>query len=364
MLEYKSKLLRPYPDRELYSATMQKGFQMFPERKANYDRYKSATRGIELEYLPIKLDIENVSRCNYHCTMCQVSDWPGFKRSRDMTFEEYKALLDEQVGVIELKIQGMGEPMLGRQTYFDMIRLARERSIWVRSVTNGSVLHANDNYKKVIDADISELHLSFDGATKETYEKIRRGGKYDLVKKNATLLNEYAVAQKRHRTRMWVVVQQDNFHELEMLPALAAEMGFARLSLSLDLNDWGQDSWKKINDQVDKQREFSLERGQAITALGQKHGVEVTFWHIDAKYDTEAVENLCPWPFERAYISSEMRVVPCCMIANPEISDLGDATKFSTLWNSGKMTGFRKAHLSGKIPQVCKSCYQQSPSQA
>ncbi len=359
MLEYKTQLPRPYPNRELYASTLQKGFDLFPERKANYDKYKAAKRGLGLDYLPIKIDVENVSRCNYHCTMCQVSDWPGFKRSRDMTFEEYKALLDEQIGIVELKLQGMGEPLLGKQTYFDMISLARERSIWVRSVTNGSILHVNDNYKRVIDADVSELHVSFDGATKETYEKIRRGGKYDLVKKNATLLNEYAITQNRHHTRMWVVVQDANFHELEMLPALAAEMGFSRLSLSLDLNDWGQDSWKEVNDQVDKQREFTLEQGHEIARLGEKHGVEVTFWHIDAKFDTDSLENICPWPFERAYISSEMRIVPCCMIANPEILELGDATQFSSEWNSRKMQAFRKAHINGKIPKACQGCYRQ-----
>jgi hypothetical protein len=29
-----------------------------------------------VDYYPIKLDIENVSRCNFRCTMCAVSDWP------------------------------------------------------------------------------------------------------------------------------------------------------------------------------------------------------------------------------------------------------------------------------------------------
>jgi hypothetical protein len=48
-----------------------------PECRANYERYlASRRRGAVVDYYPIKLDIENVSRCNFRCTMCAVSDWP------------------------------------------------------------------------------------------------------------------------------------------------------------------------------------------------------------------------------------------------------------------------------------------------
>lgn len=361
---YKAQLKRPYADPVLYQDTLDRGFAAFPARAENFRRYKLAQRGLQLDYLPIKLDVENVSRCNFHCTMCQVSDWPGFKRSRDMTLEEFRGLIDQQIGLVELKLQGMGEPLIGGQCYFDMIRHARERHIWVRSVTNGSLLHVKDNYKRVIDADVSELHVSVDGATAATYEKIRRGGHFDLVCQNATLLNSYARSQNRHRTRMWTVVQADNFAELEQLPVLAAELGFARLSLSLDLNDWGQDTWRSSNDERDRQRQFSIERAHEIERLGAERGVEVTFWHIDAKYDAQAAATLCPWPFERAYISSEMRIVPCCMIANPSVCDLGDATDFTTEWNGRAMAAFRKLHLEGRIPKFCRSCYQNTPNAA
>jgi hypothetical protein len=30
-------------------------------------------------------------------------------------------------------------------------------------------------------------------------------------------------------------------------------------------------------------------------------------------------------PFERAYISSDQRVVPCCFIGNPDVAEIGTA---------------------------------------
>ncbi len=73
-------LKRPYPEPELYRSTRETGFRLYPERQRNYERYKAAKRGEIVDYLPVMLDIENVSRCNFHCTMCQVSDWPKYQR--------------------------------------------------------------------------------------------------------------------------------------------------------------------------------------------------------------------------------------------------------------------------------------------
>ena len=348
----------PKPDPVLYEAVIGEGFRRFPQRKENWDLYQRSQRGERLDYLPIKLDIENVSRCNFRCTMCQVSDWPKMQRAADMSLADFRALLDGQPGLTEIKLQGMGEPLLAAEPYFGMIRHARSRSLWVRSTTNASLLHLKDNYKKLVDTDICELQVSIDGATAPTYEAIRRGGKFKRVAANCEKLNAYARADGRHRTRMWVVVQKGNFHEIDQFPELAARLGFARLTLSLDLNDWGQDRWRQTNDQVDMHRSFDLAQARAMVERGRALGVDVSFWFIDEKYDVRDKTKLCPWPFERAYISSDMRVVPCCMISNPEISDLGDARELTAVWNSDTMRDFRRAHLEGRIPKICKSCYK------
>lgn len=347
----------PRADQALMDSVLAAGFAAFPDRRANYDRFKASGRGIDVDYLPIRMDVENVSRCNFRCTMCQVSDWPKQTRAGDMAFDDFKAFLDSQPGLIEIKLQGMGEPLLAADDYIRMIEYARARHLWVRSTVNGSLLHLKDNYKRIIDADICEVQVSLDGATKEVYEAIRRGAKFEMVTRNCELLNGYAKQAGRMRTRMWVVVQKQNFDQLELLPPLAARLGFERLTLSLDLNDWGQDGWRDRNDPVDVHRQFDVERGLALAEAGRQLGVETTFWFIDEKYEAGNPAKICPWPFERAYVSSDMRVVPCCMVANPEISDFGDARDFTAVWNGETMREFRRAHIEGRVPDICKSCY-------
>ncbi len=139
---------------------------------------------------------------------------------------------------------------------------------------------------------------------------------------------------------------------------MCAELGFERLTLSLDLNDWGQDKWRAVNDQVDMHKKFDLAIAPQLIALGKELNVEVTFWFLDEKYETNDLTKLCPWPFERAYISSDLRIVPCCMVATPDVYELGDARHLLSEWNGEQMKEFRKAHLSGNIPNICKSCYK------
>jgi radical SAM protein with 4Fe4S-binding SPASM domain len=354
----RANLPRPYPDPEQYDTNLALALSSDPRRKTNYDLFLESSKTLLVEHLPVKMDVENVSRCNFRCTMCQVSDWgPNYQRAQDMSFDDFKALVDEQYGLIELKLQGMGEPLLARDEFFKMIRYARSKNIWVRTTTNASLLHFKDNYKHLIDSGINEVQISFDGATKETFEKIRVGSNFDLVVKNCKLVNDYCDEQDLLRTRMWVVVQQGNVAQMLDFVQLASDMGFKRLTFSLELTDWGQSRWSDTNNKVTAEDDVSPESAEKAIEKGRELGVEVTYWDITEKYSTKSVDTLCQWPFQRAYVSSDMRIVPCCTIANPEVSDLGDARNFTEVWNSETYQEFRKAHLEGRIPEPCKICY-------
>ena len=357
--ELLKNLPRPYPDREQWEANLKAALDSDPRRKENYRKSMAAQKSIDVDYLPTRLDVELVSRCNFRGTMCQVSDWgPTYQRAGDMSLEDFKALIDEQYGLVEIKLQGMGEPLLGQQTYFDMIRYARSRHIWVRSTNNGSLLHFKDNYKNLIDSGINEAQVSIDGTTKYTFEKIRLGGNFKLVKDNCKLLNNYCKELGLLRTRMWTLLQRDNRAELMDFIPLAHELGFPRLTISMNLSDWGQEHWAKTNGEATIEDAITPELASEAIERGRSLGVEVTFWNSVGKNNTRNPEGLCHWPFQWAFISSDMRVSPCAIISNPDVHELGDARRFTETWNSETYREFRRAHLEGRIPEVCQSCYE------
>lgn len=351
------KLPQPKPDMFQYRKTILSGFLLHPSRLSNYIKFKRSKRAKSLAYLPVKMDIEPVSRCNFRCKMCAVSGWKNGKRADDLTFEGFKKLLDGQKGVYELKIQGMGEPLLNKDI-FSMIKYARKKGIWVRITTNASLLHVNENYKKLIDADPGEIQISIDGTTKETFEGIRRGANFELIKKNCRLINDYCGSKGALKTRMWTVLQKDNLPELYNFPRLAKELNFKRWSLSLDLGDWGQDAWAQKNREISAGT-LSPVVFDRLYNLGKDLELDVTCWAMASKYSSETTEKVCPWPFERAFISSDARIVPCCMIGDPRVADMGDALNFSSQWRGSLYQNFREMHLSGRIPAYCRNCYIQ-----
>jgi len=328
-----------------------------PRCAENYARYRRARRTPNLDYLPVKLDIENVSRCNFRCTMCQVSDWAKGKRADDLPIGEFTRLIDEQYGLVEIKLQGIGEPLLGAPELFDMIRYVRERHIWVRLTTNASLLHLKENYKHLIDSDPNEVQISIDGATKDVFEGIRRGSRFETVMDNCKKINAYSRERGVRRTKMWTVVQAGNVHQVPDLVELAAELGFTSMVFSLDIGDWGQQSWQDRNGAAMANSGIAPELAERLVMRGRELGVTVAFWTIADKYDWMDESKLCPWPFERAYISSDQRVVPCCMIANPETYELGDAKNLPEVWTGETMQAFRAAHISGALPDICRNCY-------
>jgi len=329
-----------------------------PRRRENYERYmKSSRRSASVDYLPIKLDIENVSRCNFHCTMCVVSDWPKGKRSDDMPLETFQQLIDEQYGLVEIKLQGIGEPTMQGDDFFEMIKYARARNIWVRTTTNASLLHIKDNYRKLVDSGVNEIQISIDGADKATFESIRRGSRFEKVIENCKLINAYCREKGVVRTKMWTVAQKGNAHQLEGLVRLAQEAGFTNQVFSLELTNWGLDAWDSRNASVSVEHSLTPDRLHGLEKLGQSLGVKVWFWNITEKFGFASPEKLCPWPFERAFVSSDSRTVPCCIIGNPDAYEIGRGKGFLEVWQGKEYTAFRQSHLNGKVPKICEFCY-------
>lgn len=329
-------------------------------KRENYARHIANHRIAEVDYLPVKLDIENVSRCNFSCRMCAVSKWPKRRRAEDMSLAAFKALIDEQYGLVEIKLNGLGEALMQGDDYFEMIRHARERRIWVRTTTNGSLLHVRGNHRKLMDSGINEVDISVDGANADTFEAIRVGGKFEQVIANCSLLNDHARRCGKPAAKMWTLVQRANAGRLGDHIRLAARLGFRHLVFSLQMHGWGDDALAERN--RGEMVELDEVRLWELVYAGRDLGVRVAFWDVSAKFDVDEPAHRCPWPFERAVVSSDLRTVPCCMIGTPEAFEIGKGKLFTENWLGKEYEAFRQAHLDGKIPSICRACYKGTPN--
>ena len=357
-------LRTPAADAFAYQIVLARRFAGRPQCLRNFLVAERAERTPTVEHLPIRLDIEPNARCNSRCVMCQVSTWPKMTRTRrDLSLDELARLLQEQIGLTEIKLHGMGEPLLN-PSFFEMVELIRSQDLWVRTNSNGTLLHLNDGCRRLIDCGINEVQMSFDGATKEVFEAIRVGSSFERVVDNMTAANAYANARGILVTRMWSVIQQDNRHQLAGLYEMGKRMGFRRITFSIGLGDWGQETMRDKNQPRQAVEQVDGDELERLAEQAAADGIDLTFWCLRAQYVAGNPASICPWPFVWGYISTDLRTVPCCMIANPDIVELGDAMGFAATWNGPAYQAFRQAHLDGRIPDPCRNCYVPADAQS
>src|SRR5215218_7041567 len=129
--------------------------------------------------LPHKLQVEVTASCNLRCRMCIVRYRPALPRSASLSLERFRRLLDEMPDLTDVSLQGIGEPLLAPDIY-DMVACAAEHGIRVGFNTNATLL-TRRAAGRLIDAGLSWLCITLDGATKKTYEFVRDGARWDTV---------------------------------------------------------------------------------------------------------------------------------------------------------------------------------------
>jgi pyrroloquinoline quinone biosynthesis protein E len=343
----KLKFPKPRADINAYEKVLKEGFKNFPLREENYRNFLD-----NKEHLAIKLDIEVSPKCNFQCTICDLKRY-DYNRGENLGLEDFKKIIDEQIGVIELRLAGVGEPFLNKN-FIEMVKYAREKDIWVRVVTNGSLLHIDGNFRNVIDADINEIMISIDGITKNTFESIRVNSNYEQIVKNVTMLNEYATSKNKiNTTKMWVTIQDLNFKELTGFVKFAHELKFKKIGINLSLHIWGNKNWE--NKILEKTVKVSQKEIDTLLEQADKLGIELGIEHVSEKYNKN---NICKWPFDRMYISADQYLVPCCMVGTPDTVNFGKYSNWKEEWNKGEYTKLRRQHLTMRLPSYCEHCYE------
>ena len=153
-----------------------------------------------MEELPAYVQIEPVGQCNLRCQMCAIQfrrDGPPFGPLAFMRFDDFTRLIDEFAGLRELHLQGVGEPMM-HPRFFDMVAYASGRGIRVSTNSNLTLLNAR-RAEACVTSGLDCLHVSIDGATAATYERIRVRAHFDRVVRNLGLLRDARTRRRAPR---------------------------------------------------------------------------------------------------------------------------------------------------------------------
>ena len=133
--------------------------------------YKSTTH---LDY-PLNLFVETTRNCNCHCIMCSRKK-PSFDPKMNLPLSFFKKIADELFPHAKsVDLRGFGESTL-LPYWKDIVDYSLKFKCKKGIVTNLSV--KNDNMWAYLIKNDFWVGISFDGATKKTFEHIRRGNNF------------------------------------------------------------------------------------------------------------------------------------------------------------------------------------------
>ncbi len=187
-----------------------------PEYKEYRRKWFEYPQNYTLGDFPLHLDVESTNACNLKCVMCTrnfMEEEIGF-----IDFGLYKKVIDEAADhkLPSLKLNFRGEPLL-HPDLPKLVKYAKDMGILeVQFNTNGMPLTEKIS-EELLKAGLDRILFSVDGATKETYEKIRTGANFERVVGNIKNLVEIrnSMGLKRPSVRVQMVKMEQNKHEIE-----------------------------------------------------------------------------------------------------------------------------------------------------
>ncbi len=289
-----------------------------------YLRGRSALRGLPVEYI-----VETTARCNLYCPMCARETHPQPKE--DMADGVFDRLVAETGPNAEhMMLIGLGEPLLDPKIFERIERCARHGVSTLLS-TNG-VLLDEGMAARLLDTPLEHVTLSFDGATKESFEFFRKGARFERVRDNFV---RFCRMKAERRSRMQVVVQM-----------IRMERNTGEVDAFLDF-------WRAVPgvDQVRvKEDETNVMRPDA--------GHDAADWRHPCHY-------LWRGPM---YVKHNGDVYPCCQSYMLDGAPVGNIARepIEAIWNSQAMQRMRGLHAAGRGGEIdmCARCCTTIPHPA
>ncbi len=140
--------------------------------------YYNFTDKTELPFYPDRLYLELTNKCNFQCIMCPNGKGLMTREKGFMDYELVKKIIDEMGPHIKTVVLHIWGESLLHPRIFDIIKYCQKYNVKTELSTNTSLLN-EDISREIIISGLSKIYLCVDGATKETYEHVRKMGNYE-----------------------------------------------------------------------------------------------------------------------------------------------------------------------------------------
>lgn len=292
---------------------------------------------------PMAVSIEPTTACNLRCPQCPSGLRQFTRPTGNLKPELNREILDKLGPTLQhINYYFQGEPFIN-PNFLELVKEARKRNIYVVTSTNAHFI-SPETAEKIIDSGLSEVIISIDGTTQETYEKYRIEGELKKVlegTKNLITAKRRGNASSLRVTFQFLVVKY-NQHQIPEIEKLAKEYGVDRLTLkTVQVYDF-----ENGHDLIPTIEEYARYKKGADGKLVLKNKFKNSCWRS----------------WSSCVVTWDGTVVPCCFDKDAK-HELGKLTKsdFKTIWRGAINQQFRKQILKNRQQiEICKNCSEGS----
>ena len=294
--------------------------------------------------------------CNMHCVMCR--DKPG-PCGRVMPLELFQRIVDETCHAATCySLFNYGEPLMlpNLPDYVAYVSQKKCQEARLELATNGMLL--SRKMSEFLVAHGVETCVSFDGATAETFESIRRGRDFGRICENleslATLTADWPATRS---AGVYISILNQNVTELGGIVTLVHSLGVRRLGMGpivhpCEFRLRATDSaLAAITEAINLASDLGMFIEIAPTRLGEYVWVEDHF----APAESYVVDTDCGAGKMCVSIGFNGNVYPCCN-APTVIGNVSDAP-FQEIWMGTRYEKFRKSVNNREdMSEKCRAC--------
>lgn len=317
-----------------------------------YKRFPSLLRK------PAKIEIEHTINCNKKCIFCTHTYWK--EKKGNMTFEQFKKIIDDIDNLKWINLAGIGSNFMNKD-FYRIIAYARRKHINVNFVDEFDFFDEK-KARQVIDLGINSIFVSFDAATKSTYEIIKKGCNFDrsltniktLLRLKEQMKSPFPVVHFRF------IVSSLNYREMPAYIELIHKLGNRGTRSRVEFI--GLITFPGI-----EQYHFHLEQVPEDIMVktlenAVKYNINLYFSHAGACLPS--MSNCVRWAEPFILVNGDV-ISDCAILMQSPREFLrehsfGNTFKspFMDIWNSNKYREFRKlvVRKNGKVPKSCYGC--------
>lgn len=265
--------------------------------------YKGLSRHITLPVMQVKVETTKV--CNLKCVGCRrnfeetLAKMPGPRHLTAGALWRICATTNMQM----VRFEGDGEPTCN--PYFkDLVAWCSKMGIRSAMTCNGTLLD-KDYIKFLEDNGMKRIHISFDGATKETFEKQRVGAKYEQVLEVCREIGRSKIQLFMNTVPSNSKIISEMLDYVDLVKEVGAA-GMLVIKFQADESFGTPIDWDEHKDLLEQVKNKAKGKGLIFVGTGETYP---TFHECEDAY-------VCP------YITLDNSVYPCAYMANMRTTEI------------------------------------------